>query len=184
MPLYPGVGPRLGLGRWNSIAGTMVVEIVMLAVGVWLYTRSTGARDWIGRYAFAAYVGVLLVLYVDDRFGAPPPSVVAIAWSGIAASAILIPWAGWFDRHRVLQRRQFSGLGSTGAGPAGDFRHPACSGWPKQSRSRAPSFCLRIRLPPSPAPRPPSPNTAPPLGPSRPVHARHARSPAGFPARF
>ena len=29
MPIYPG-GPRYGLGLWNSIAGTMVVEILML----------------------------------------------------------------------------------------------------------------------------------------------------------
>ena len=26
MPLYPGGGPRFGLGLWNSIAGTMVVK--------------------------------------------------------------------------------------------------------------------------------------------------------------
>jgi len=103
MPLYPGGGPRLGLGLWNSIAGTMAVEIVMFAVGVWLYTLTTRARDRIGRYACAAYVGLLLVLYIGDRFGGPPPSVVAIAWSGIAASAILIPWAGWFDHHRALR---------------------------------------------------------------------------------
>lgn len=81
----------------------MAVEIVMFAVGVWLYTLTTRARDRIGRYACAAYVGLLLVLYIGDRFGGPPPSVVAIAWSGIAASAILIPWAGWFDHHRALR---------------------------------------------------------------------------------
>src|SRR5262249_18267458 len=49
MPLYPGGGPRLGLGLWNSIAGTMLVEIGMLAVGLGLYVSSTRARDRIGR---------------------------------------------------------------------------------------------------------------------------------------
>jgi len=43
MPLYPGGGTRLGLGLWNSIVGTMVVEIVMLVIGVWLYVHSTSA---------------------------------------------------------------------------------------------------------------------------------------------
>jgi hypothetical protein len=47
MPLYPG-GARFGLGLWNSIAGTLVVEILMFATGVWLYVRSTRARDRIG----------------------------------------------------------------------------------------------------------------------------------------
>lgn len=101
MPLYPG-GPKYGLGLWNSIPGTMVVELGMMAVGVWLYVRTTRARDRIGRYAFAAYVGLLLALYIGDRFSGPPPSVADIAWTGIAASVVLIPWAWWFDRHREV----------------------------------------------------------------------------------
>jgi len=99
MPLYPG-GPRLGLGLWNSIAGTMVVEISMFAAGVWLYAQTTRARDRIGKYALGAYVGLLLLLYISDRFSGPPRSVAAVAWVGIAASAIFVPWAWWFDRHR------------------------------------------------------------------------------------
>jgi hypothetical protein len=102
MPLYPG-GPRLGLGLWNSIAGTMVVEIAILAVGVWLYMRMTRARDWIGRYAFVAFVGLLVISYVGDRFSDLPSSAREIAWTGLVAEAILIPWAWWFDRHRVLR---------------------------------------------------------------------------------
>lgn len=99
MPLYPG-GPKYGLGLWNSVAGTMVVELAMLAGGVWLYVRATRRRDRIGRYALASYVGLLLVLYIGDRFSGPPPSVGAIAWTGIAAPVVLIPWSWWFDRHR------------------------------------------------------------------------------------
>jgi len=100
MPLYPG-GPRFGLGLWNSIAGTLIVEILMFATGVWLYVRSTRARDRVGHYAFAAYVGLLLVAYIGDRFSDPPTSIADIAWTGIVAIAILIPWAWWFDHHRV-----------------------------------------------------------------------------------
>jgi hypothetical protein len=84
MPLYPG-GPRYGLGLWNSIAGTLVVELLMFAVGVWLYARTTCARDRIGQYAFLAYVALLLVFYIGDRFSSPPASVAEIAWLGIAA---------------------------------------------------------------------------------------------------
>jgi hypothetical protein len=102
MPLYPG-GPRLGLGLWNSISGTLLVELTMLALGIWLYVRTTRPRDRIGRYAFAAYVVLLLVLYIGDRFSGPPPSVAAIAWSGVIALLILLPWAWWFDVHRTLR---------------------------------------------------------------------------------
>jgi hypothetical protein len=100
MPLYPGGGPRLGLGLWNSIAGTMLVEIGMFAVGVWLYSSATIARDAIGRWAFWSYVLLLLVIYVGDRFSEPPPSAAAVAWTGIIAEVIFLVWAWWFDKHR------------------------------------------------------------------------------------
>jgi len=101
MPLYPGGGPRLGLGLWNSIAGTLVVELLMFGIGVWLYMSVTQARDRIGRYAFAAYVGLLLLIYIGDRFSEPPPSAAAVAGTGVAAIFILIPWVWWFDHHRL-----------------------------------------------------------------------------------
>jgi hypothetical protein len=67
MPLYPG-RPRFGLELWNSIAGTMVVEIAMFGAGVWLYAHATRARDRIGQYALFGYVVLLLLTYVGDRF--------------------------------------------------------------------------------------------------------------------
>ncbi len=103
MPLYPG-GPRLGLGLWNSVAWTMVVEIAMFGLGVWLYVRATGARDHIGQYAFVAYVALLFVTYVSDLFSKPPASVGEIAWPGLIAGIIMLLWARWFDRHRAVRQ--------------------------------------------------------------------------------
>lgn len=104
MPLYPG-GPRFGLGLWNSITGTMVVEIAMLGAGVWLYACTTRACDRIGRYAFPSYVVLLLLVYVGDRFSGPPASAAQVAWTGLIAEAILLPWAIWFDIHRTTGER-------------------------------------------------------------------------------
>ncbi len=95
-------GGRL-LGLWNLIAGTMAVEFLMFAVGVWMYVSATRAKDRIGRYAFIAYIVLLMVFYIGDRFSTPPGTVGEIAWPGIAAPIILIPWAWWFDRHRSTQ---------------------------------------------------------------------------------
>ena len=103
MPLYPG-GPKFGLGLWNSIAGTMAVEIMMLAVGVGTYARATRARDWIGRYFFWGYVVVLMIFYVGDRFGRQPSSVNEIAWTGVVLTVVMLVWAGWFDAHREARR--------------------------------------------------------------------------------
>lgn len=101
MPLWPR-GPRFGLGLWNSVYATMVVELVMFAVGVWLYTRATRPRDRIGSIAFWAFVVFIGAFYIFSSLqGAPPPSVSAIWISALIATAVVLLWVGWFDRHRV-----------------------------------------------------------------------------------
>src|SRR5579871_1807786 len=109
MPLYPGGGPKFGLGLWNSIAGTMITEIAMLLISVGLYMSVTRARDWIGRYAFAAFVLLLLVFFISDRFSSPPSDISSIIWPGIIASVVLLLWAWWFDRHRNLRQELKAG---------------------------------------------------------------------------
>jgi len=99
MPLYPGSAVSVGLGLWNSRAGTILVESALFVAGVWIYARTTRARDRIGAIAFWAMVGLLAVLYVSTAFGPPPPSVKAIEVVGFVAW-LFIPWAWWFDRHR------------------------------------------------------------------------------------
>jgi hypothetical protein len=101
MPFYPG-SVKVGLGLWNSVAGTMILEIAMFAAGVWIYARTTRARDRIGRQAFPAFVGFLLVAYVGSSFGPPPPGVGALIVTAIAGAAVIILWAWWLDRHRVV----------------------------------------------------------------------------------
>ena len=100
MPLYPGGGPRFGLGLWNHVAATMIVEIAMLLVGVLIYARVTRPRDRIGQYAFIAYVFVLLLLFIADRFDTTPPTVSDLIRSGFIAEPVLVIWPWWFDRHR------------------------------------------------------------------------------------
>ncbi len=99
MPLYPG-SPRFGLGLWNSIPGTMILELAMFVAGVWIYMRATRARDRVGRFGFPAYVLVLLAIYIADPFGGPPPNVSDLIWGAIIYTPLFLIWAWWFDCHR------------------------------------------------------------------------------------
>ena len=87
MPLWPG-GPEFGLGLWNSVPGTMIVESLMFAVGVWLYLGATRARDGIGAVALWALVALLALTYAAGPFLAPPPSVRAVVVSGLIFEAV------------------------------------------------------------------------------------------------
>jgi hypothetical protein len=104
MPLYPG-GPKVGLGLWNSVPATVVVESAMFAAGLWMYLRATRARDAIGRWATVGLVVLLLAAYVGNIFGGPPPSVDAIAIAGAIGGAILLALSAWADAHRVQSVR-------------------------------------------------------------------------------
>jgi membrane-bound metal-dependent hydrolase YbcI (DUF457 family) len=99
MPLYP-YGPKYGLGLWNSVTGTLVVELAIFFGGVGLYAWATRARDRSGRWGFWTYVALLLVLFIGDRFSTPPENINGIAWTGLIATVVLVGWAWWFDRHR------------------------------------------------------------------------------------
>jgi hypothetical protein len=99
LPLYPG-GPMMGWGLWNSIPGTLVVELMMYAAGVWIYLRATRPQDAIGRWAFGALAVFLLVAFLANLAGAPP-SVPVLYITAIVATVVLTFWSWWADHHRT-----------------------------------------------------------------------------------
>jgi membrane-bound metal-dependent hydrolase YbcI (DUF457 family) len=100
LPLYPGGGPKVGLELWNSLPATLIVELALFGVGIWLYLRCTRARDRIGSLGLWVFIVVLLLMYLGNIFGAPPPNTAVIAWLG-QGQWLLVAWAYWIDRHRV-----------------------------------------------------------------------------------
>ena len=98
MPLIPG-GARYGLGMWNSLPLTLLLEFAIYGAGIVIYAKSTRAKDRVGLYALWSLLVFLLVAYVGAIFGDPPPSVKALAYMTLTMW-LLVPWAGWADSHR------------------------------------------------------------------------------------
>ncbi len=100
LPLYPG-GPKVGLGLWNSVTATIVVEVAIFATGLALYRNATRRRDRIGSLGLGGLVALLLVIYAANVNAPPPPNPRIVAL--MALSAVLFPvWAWWVDRHRTV----------------------------------------------------------------------------------
>ena len=100
MPLTIGGNTRLGLGLWDSVPGTLVVEALMLVAGVVLYLDATRARDRVGSVGFWSLIGALVVITLANLAGPPPPSAMAVAWTA-HAMWLLVAWGFWVDRHRA-----------------------------------------------------------------------------------
>ena len=101
LPLAPGSDVKIGFGLWNSVTGTLVVELAVFGVGVWLYLAGSQPVDRIGRYGIWALVAFLLVAYAGAAFGPPPPSVAAIAWAGLIGGLVTGALGYWIDAHRT-----------------------------------------------------------------------------------
>ncbi len=98
LPLAPGA-TRVGLGLWNSIPATLVVESAMYLLGAYLYVTATRPRNRTGRLALGALLLFLAAIYVASVTGPPPPGATPIAIAGLLLW-LLIPWAAWVDRNR------------------------------------------------------------------------------------
>lgn len=102
LPLSLGGSTRIGLGLWNSPVFAIGLELLIFAVGLILYLRTTKPSDKVGSFSLWSLVVFLLLVYVLNIFGPPPPSVEAIAWTA-QAMWLLVAWGYWVDRHRELR---------------------------------------------------------------------------------
>jgi membrane-bound metal-dependent hydrolase YbcI (DUF457 family) len=102
MPLWPG-GPKVGLELWASVPGTIVVEGGLFVWGVWLYARTTRARDAVGRFGLWGLVALLVLLYAASLLPGGAPSPAAFAVVGMILTAVFLSLGVWVDRHREVR---------------------------------------------------------------------------------
>ncbi len=100
LPLYPG-SQLFGLGIWNSVSVTLLVEGGLFVAGAMIYSRVTRPRDKAGEYSYKTFIALLVLIYLASLVGPPPPSVSAVEWAGVL-SWMFLAWAYWIDDHRTL----------------------------------------------------------------------------------
>jgi len=102
LPLWP-FGPRVGLGLWNSISGTIELEGLLFAAGIAIYHHTTKAMDAQGKWAFVALVVAVGAAWLSGPFSPPPSSIVALVGLALVLAVILPLWSAWIERHRVVK---------------------------------------------------------------------------------
>jgi membrane-bound metal-dependent hydrolase YbcI (DUF457 family) len=102
LPLWSGSAVRVGAGLWNSIAATIVVELLVFAIGIAIYLRATRARDRIGSWGLGAMLVAIALVFASGFSGSVPPNERALAFSALGLW-LFVPWGYWVDRHREMR---------------------------------------------------------------------------------
>lgn len=93
------MGMRWGLGLWNSIPGTILVEAVLFGAGVWLYVKSTKSIGIKGQLFFWGLCGALAAAFAAIFFMPIPKAPIWVAIEG-QIQLVFVVWAFWTDDHR------------------------------------------------------------------------------------
>ena len=100
LALYFG-GPKVGLGLWNSLLWSNVVEIGLLLIGAALYLANTKPKGPVGRFAPFALVGFMIAVQLYNHLPVDhPPAVPQFAIMGLIAFSLLAFLAWLADRTR------------------------------------------------------------------------------------
>jgi hypothetical protein len=100
MPLAPGMARHFGLGLWNSLPATLVVEGGLWLVAVIVYVHATRPKKRAGVFAFWGMVVLLTLAWVNNIAGPPPPSNFAI--QGLIFFSAVVAWFYWVNRLRPV----------------------------------------------------------------------------------
>jgi len=102
MHLLPSGNPmdiKWGLGLWNSVPGTIIVEVLLFAAGLWIYLTSTKAKDSVGQWIFFGMCAAMVAVFADLFLMTAPKSPVWVAVVG-QVELLFVAWGYWVDDHR------------------------------------------------------------------------------------
>lgn len=101
MPFWPGSSPHVGLGLWNSVSGTLIVEGAMWIAGLAIYLRGHRSNA-VGLLALSSFVIVCTALWASGPWSPPPPTERALGWLALVGW-IMVPWAAFADRRWIAR---------------------------------------------------------------------------------
>lgn len=99
LPLSFANEHKVGFGLWDSALGTFLIEAPLFVLGIFLYLKSTRARDHAGKIGHWVLVVLLSLIYSGQYLGVTPPSMSAVIAGGMS-QWLFVAWGYWLDRHR------------------------------------------------------------------------------------
>ncbi|HEY6306622.1 MAG TPA: hypothetical protein VI488_09225 [Candidatus Angelobacter sp.] len=103
MPIAPGGHKYFGLGLWNSVPATLVVEGGFWLLAIVLYARSARPQSRAGVYAFWIGAALLTLVWYGNIAGPPPRNPMTAPLTSLVVFSLSVAWAYWVDGLRSAQ---------------------------------------------------------------------------------
>jgi hypothetical protein len=100
LPIVPGGSVKLGLGLWNSVPGTVIVEYGLFLAGLVVYFRSTKAKNMRGKILPVFFAVFLTLSYAGGFFSPLPSDMKALIIGSLFSQILFIAIGYWTDRNR------------------------------------------------------------------------------------
>lgn len=98
MPIAPWIHRYVGLGLWNTIPGTIVVEGGAWCLAIILFVRDVRPKHRVGSFVFWCGVVLLTLLWFNNIAGPPPSSPKTAPFASLIIFTLTVVWAYWVDR--------------------------------------------------------------------------------------
>jgi membrane-bound metal-dependent hydrolase YbcI (DUF457 family) len=92
---------KAGLGLWNYPLPSFFLEAAILLGGLYGYVKTSRPVTRGGRYGMTIFALVLVTIQGLSVLGPPPPSVRAMAVTGLTSYILIAGMAYWLERKRV-----------------------------------------------------------------------------------
>jgi hypothetical protein len=101
MQLAPGGQIHLGLGLWDSLPATLVVEGGLWALPIFIYLRATHPRNRAGVYGFWIGIALFTLSWYGNIHRGIDPDPVRAGTGGLIFFSLIVAWAYWMNRARL-----------------------------------------------------------------------------------
>lgn len=103
LPLFGGDSYKIGLGLWNYVFASSLIEFMIFLSGLRMYLKSTKGATFIGRYGMIIFLAFVTIMWMTTLL-TPTPSdfnIIGFAIFGLVFQLIVIGIVSWLDRKRA-----------------------------------------------------------------------------------
>jgi hypothetical protein len=101
LPIAPEMHRYAGLGLWNSIPATLLVEGGFWCFAIVLYVRSTCTKSFMAAFVFWIGISLLTLVWFTNIAGPPPQNPKTAPFASLIVFSLTVAWAYWVNRVRV-----------------------------------------------------------------------------------